>query len=176
MVHTRDWLQSLFRMQAPPTSIFFAESLQATTSHDETMIKQRTRSISCDVVIENPFVPSSGFLTRDRSCISASPVPAQLSEQSVDFRHDLSGAVALQVQSPQTACTSSATRPSGRAGCICTHENPECLGSQLGFTPTAGMMRPLLRYRGIPPRPCRPGEPGYLPIARLADTWCLAQL
>ena len=67
-------------------------------------------------------------------------------------------------------------RPSGRAGCICTHENPECLGSQLGFTPTAGMMRPLLRYRGIPPRPCRPGEPGYLPIARLADTWCLAQL
>jgi hypothetical protein len=109
MVQTRDWLQSLFRMQAPPTSIFFAESLQATTSHDETMIKQRTRSISCDVVIENPFVPSSGFLTRDRSCIPASPVPAQLSEQSVDFRHDLSGAVALQVQSPQTACTSSAT-------------------------------------------------------------------
>jgi hypothetical protein len=48
-VHTRDPLQSLLRMHAPPTSIFFVE-LQPAASHAETTIKPRTRDTDISIL------------------------------------------------------------------------------------------------------------------------------
>jgi hypothetical protein len=50
MVQTRESVQSLLRMQAPPTSIFVAE-LQPSASHAETIIKPRTRIHDADISI-----------------------------------------------------------------------------------------------------------------------------
>jgi hypothetical protein len=50
MVHTRGWVQSLFMMQLPPTSILLAE-LQPAASEAETTIKPRRRNHDADIPI-----------------------------------------------------------------------------------------------------------------------------
>jgi hypothetical protein len=47
-VHTRGWMQSLFMMQLPPTSILLAE-LQPAASEAETTIKPRMRNHDTDI-------------------------------------------------------------------------------------------------------------------------------
>jgi hypothetical protein len=48
-VHSSGELQSLFRMQVPPTSIFFGE-LQPVRSHAETIVKPRRRAADISIL------------------------------------------------------------------------------------------------------------------------------
>jgi hypothetical protein len=49
MLHTRGLLQSVLRMHVAPGCIFFAEP-QPTASHDETIIKPRTRDADISIL------------------------------------------------------------------------------------------------------------------------------